>query len=450
MDKSVKLKKIILFDTFSKESRNLLDSFQNAGIEVVAATIEEDGFNPENVISAYGFFLGDYSDQAHIPGKTLYFNQVKIPDLWRIEGNNSSARIMNKNKEVGRIFYTEPSHKRLVKVVDWLDEYSNVRLSEHYNKYGAIFCRTIYNRNGQKVARKFYSASGNELIVENFVTESIMVLWQGRNWVFKNKTEFLVFFIKAAGWDKCDIFFNSLSYPFFVSQSLSANGFRDVLFWNEPVYDEIPGNMQIILKGQAGRCGKIYVQRRAEYDKLIALGADSALVKKLGYIYNFVRDNGHRPEILICTNSDNVAHLSELAHLVSDMQFHVAAITEMSSKLMSVGQLKNVTLYPNVKMSLLDKLFARCDIYLDINYEGEIVDAIHRAFLNNMLILAFEETIHNSDYIADTNTFAEADYKYMAEALCTAIKYPQIIDEALGMQRKEALAADVEDYSLFI
>lgn len=36
--------------------------------------------------------------------------------------------------------------------------------------------------------------------------------------------------------------------------------------------------------------------------------------------------------------------------------FHVAAITEMSSKLMSAGQYDNVSLYPNVKMSVLDSL----------------------------------------------------------------------------------------------
>lgn len=38
------------------------------------------------------------------------------------------------------------------------------------------------------------------------------------------------------------------------------------------------------------------------------------------------------------------------------MHFHVAAITEMSSKLMSAGQYDNVSLYPNVKMSVLDSL----------------------------------------------------------------------------------------------
>ena len=35
---------VLLFDTYSTESRNLYESFQNAGIEVSAAVIEDDGF----------------------------------------------------------------------------------------------------------------------------------------------------------------------------------------------------------------------------------------------------------------------------------------------------------------------------------------------------------------------------------------------------------------------
>ena len=128
------------------------------------------------------------------------------------------------------------------------------------------------------------------------------------------------------------------------------------------------------------------------------------------------------------------------------MHFHVAAITEMSSRLMAVGANENVFLYPNVKTQVLDHLFEKCDIYLDINREGEIVDAVHRAFLNNQLIIAFEETMHNAYYTAPTNTFPEKEYRELAEALNTALRMPQIIDQALQMQKNAALTAKKEDY----
>ncbi len=449
MDKAIETGKItLLFDTFSNESRNLYESFKNTGADFTAAVIEDDGFLPDDVTSVYGFFLGDFSKSDMIPGKPLYFNEIKIPEYWRIEGNNSSAKVMNRNKEAARIFYAEPSHRRLVKIVDWLDDTGNVRLSEHYNKYGAIFCRTVFNKKGQKAMRKFFSPDGREIIVENFVTGDIIVRWQEKDWIFRGKTDLAAFFIRCAGLEDGAIYFNSLSYPFFTSQALAPNGFCDALFWHEPVGAEIPGNMQIILKDQAARTKKIYVQRKESYDRLIELGAPKEKVQQLGYIYSFVRENEHRPQILICTNSENVSHLAELAQLVPQMHFHVAAITEMSSKLMSAGQFDNVSLYPNVKMSVLDSLFEKCDFYLDINHEGEIVDAVHRAFLNNMLIVGFEETMHNAYYTADTNTFKEAEYTDMAEALNTTLVMPQVIDEALEMQCKAAVAASVEDYAI--
>lgn len=369
-----------------------------------------------------------------------------IPDYWRIEGDNSSAKVMDRTRERARIFFTEPTHRRQVKIVDWLDDAGQVRLSEHYNRYGAIFCHTVFNKKGQKALRKFFDVTGREMIVENFVTGDILVRWQDKDWIFRSKTDFIAFFIRCAGLEDTAVYFNSLSYPFFASQALAPNGFRDALFWHEPVGDEIPGNMQIILHDQGTRAKRVFVSRRESYDRLIALGAPSDKVKQLGYIYSFVRENKHRPHILVCTNSENVGHLTELASLMPQMHFHVAAITEMSSKLMSAGQYDNVSLYPNVKMSVLDSLFEKCDFYLDINHEGEIVDAVHRAFLNNMLIVGYEETMHNAYYTADTNTFKESEYANMAEALNLTLAMPHLIDEALAMQKKAAVAADATDY----
>ena len=56
----------LLFDTFSGESRNLLESFKNAGAAFHAAVIEDDGFLPDDVMSVYGFFLGDYKGHKEI------------------------------------------------------------------------------------------------------------------------------------------------------------------------------------------------------------------------------------------------------------------------------------------------------------------------------------------------------------------------------------------------
>ena len=41
----------LLFDFFSMESRNLYESFKNAGVSFTAAVIEDDGFLPDDVVS---------------------------------------------------------------------------------------------------------------------------------------------------------------------------------------------------------------------------------------------------------------------------------------------------------------------------------------------------------------------------------------------------------------
>ena len=46
----------LLFDAFSGESKNLLESFKNAGAAFHVAVIEDDGFLPDDLMSAYGVF----------------------------------------------------------------------------------------------------------------------------------------------------------------------------------------------------------------------------------------------------------------------------------------------------------------------------------------------------------------------------------------------------------
>ena len=145
-----------------------------------------------------------------------------------------------------------------------------------------------------------------------------------------------LYYLEKTGQTQNTLFYNSLSFPFFVSQRLPENGKKDVLFWQEPVENEIPGNMQIILNGNATRTQQIIVQAREAYDRLLSLGADASILSLRGFVYPFKRENLNRREILICTNSDQIAHLKELIEGLSNMHFHIAAIPYISNLLSSV------------------------------------------------------------------------------------------------------------------
>jgi accessory Sec system glycosyltransferase GtfB len=447
MDRGTEMNDVILlFDNYSSDSERLFTSFKLAGYDYPAAVIEDDGFLPEGLISVYGFFLGDFRIELGNKARAKYFNEIRVPDFWEISGNNSIGKVHDLSKERGKIFYAEPKYKRLVRVVDWYDERGVVRSSDHYNQCGALYARTVYNSKGQKVNRSYFSVTGQEIIVENFVTGDILLNEDGETKIFRSKTDFVIHFLIKAGFRQKKIFFNSLSTPFFVSNRLSTKSKQDVLFWQESIGTEIPGNMQIILRGQASRTKQIMVQKKSSYDRLMELGAKAEIVHRLGFVYHFEKENNHQPELLICTNSDNIEHCRELIEALPEIHFHIAALTEMSSKLMSMDSYENVSLYPGVKRSILDELFEKCDFYFDINHESEIVSAVSRAFMHNHLIFAFAETVHNRDYVAEEHIYRKEDVARMISDVRAVLANGIVLREHLQKQKDAALAEGVEAY----
>lgn len=441
---------ILLFDTYGEESKKLHDSFKLSGFNPLTVVIEDDGFLPDDVQSVTGFFLGDYTKADHVSGRPLYFNEVVVPDYWEISGNNQSGKIHNMEMERGRIFYAKPEHKRHVKVVDWLDEKGVVRFCDHYNRYGALYARTAMNAKGEKVTKTYYSPEGKEVLVINHVTGDIILNDEGKTLFFKDMEALTIHYFLRADLQQTRIFYNSLWHSFFVSQRLASSVKSDVLFWNEPKRPDIPGNMQVILDSNAARTNRILVQKRAAYEELIRLGADPSKLDLLGYVYPFEKQNGHGRDALICTNSDNIAHLKELVEGLPEIHFHVAALTEMSSKLMAYGSYENVSLYPNVRMKVLDELFVKSDWYFDVNHENEIVSAVSRAFLFNHLIVAFRETLHNEEYVAPNHVYSKKDVTEMLADVKAMLLAEELLEKHLKEQRHHACAEETDRFASVI
>ena len=437
---------ILLLDNYLQEGKDLYTSFSLTGKEFLTVVIEDDGFLPEEVVSLYGYFLGDFKSESTIWGRPRYFNQITVPEFWEIRGTNSNGSVWDHNRERAKIFYAEPKHKRLIKVIDWYDENGVVRASDHYNCYGALYARTIFNAKGQRVNRSYFSPKGKEVIMENFVTGNIILNYQEKIIIFNSKVELALYFLEKIDAMNSKVYYNSLSLPFFISQRMEPKHKKDILFWQEGERSDIPGNMKVILDKASNRTEKIFVQQEKSYRKLLELGASPDIVFKLGHIYPFARENQGRPQVLICTNSDRIENLMKLVTVFEELHFHIAAITEMSSKLMSMGIYKNVSLYPGVKDKILDELFEQCDFYFDINYENEIVSAIRRAFLQNHLIIGFEETVHNRELIAKEHIFMSKDVDKMVMCIKELLSDEDKMKQHLDLQRKNAMAEEKEAY----
>lgn len=436
---------ILMLDNYGEESMLLHQSFRSAGFEGPVIVIEDDGFLPEDVISVYQYFCGDFRESGKVPGKARYFNQINVPDYWEISGNNTEGKVHDLHRERGRIFYAQPKHKRQARVVDWLDEKGTVRSSDHYNRYGALYARTFFSKDGKRFCKAYFDADGRETLLENFVTRDIILNRGGKVYVLKDKIELVLNLLEELGAMRSRIFLNSLSTPLFVSERMPADRQEDVLFWQEDIGNEIPGNMQLILKGGAKRVKSIYAQKKGCYERLLELGAPREVVKPLGYAYAYGRRNGFQSEALICTNSDRIEKFEELVKALPQMHFHIAALTEMSSKLMGMARYENVTLYPGANTKKIEKLFDSCDYYLDINYESEIVSAVKQAFLHNQLILGFRQTLHNRAYIADEHVFD--NHGAMIAFLNEVMGKEERITGQIDVQKKAAMSVEAASYA---
>lgn len=437
---------INLVEQYNQASWDLHYSLAKSGYSHPTIAIQDDGFLPDDVTSPYLFYTGYVEGE----GQPLYFNQVLVPDFWEIRGDNAQASIFNHDQKRGQIHYAEPKHKRWVKSVDWQDRQGRVRVTDRYNKFGYRYAQSSYNLDGQATLTTYFDKEGREVIVENHQTGDILLNQSGHIHVFKKKTEFIVYYLQVAGFNLDRICYNSLSSPFSTVFSLHQEG-EDILFWQEPIRGEIPGNMRLLLDGK-GRSTKIVVQDKSAYNALLPLLTEEQKrkVTYLGLLYPFVEKELDRKQALILTNSDQLEGIEGLIIRHPDLQFHIGAITEMSSTLTSLGRYANVHLYPNITTAQIQYLYDQCGIYLDINYQGEILSAVRTAFERQQLILAFEETAHNRIYTANNLIFSKeqiAELDACLRAISTDLSVAQFY---LLQQKERAHLATVEEYqSLF-
>ncbi|QDW99914.1 accessory Sec system glycosylation chaperone GtfB [Staphylococcus chromogenes] len=408
---------INLFERFDLNARTLYDTLRLSKQATTTLVIEDDGFLPEDIVTPYRFFA-DMEIAPH--AKPLYFNEVPIPRFWEIEGNNEVAWVKDMGMTRAKINYRQDQKPRVVSHVDWYDAQGRLQFVDHYTEQGVHFAQSVYDLEGTLILRKYLDQQGKEVIYENFVVRSIILNWKGKTYHFQHKVSFILFFIKALNLTDYRFIINSLGLPFAVLYNLETPG-HDLLFWQEQSGGNVPGNMQLMLQGKSTRQFDVVVPDANEYQALTASMTERERqhVHQAGYLYDYQKKNGYTMNILIMTNSDQIHHLPSIIEACPFATFHIGAVTEMSSNLTVLDQYSNVKLFPAIEIETVNKLYQLCDVYLDINEGGEIINAVRRAFYHQLLILAYEEIAHNRTVTAPENCFTKADG---AQALKEALK----------------------------
>lgn len=436
---------LLLIDQFNKGARLLWNSLTLAGYKLPAVAVQYDGFLPEGMVSPYQYYIG--TDPVREKRTPLYFDRLSVPEFQELTSTSAMGEIRDYEELRAKVFYAEPKHRRFVKIVDWLDRNGKTVCSDHYDQYGYRFAQTILDGDQHMALKSYYDRSGREVIVENFLTGDILLTENGKTVHFRTKSDFVVHFLRKMGYGLDRILYNSLSTPFFVADKVKGESEGcNLLFWQEPIGQELPGNMKAILGKGAGNTGTILIQERRAWTRIQELPVDQKRFRRLGYLYPFGKRErkGHRA--LILTNSDQIEKLETIVQGLPELPVSIAAVTEMSAKLLAMERYPNVSLYPAASPEAIAKQLAECDLHLDVNHGNELMNAAAAAFEAEQLIFAFENTVHNRTYICPENIFKPEEAEGMIGRLQLVLNDGKAFEEALLRQHEFAFAATEADY----
>ncbi|TBW91697.1 hypothetical protein [Staphylococcus hominis] len=192
---------------------------------------------------------------------------------------------------------------------------------------------------------------------------------------------------------------------------------------------------------------KVIVPNEKRYSQLAyKLEEQKNIVTKDGYVYKFKKNNSYSNQILCLTNSDQLLYLEQLAQSNPQYDFHIAALTTMSNKLLTLNKYSNIHLYPNVIKKKVIELYEECDIYIDINKGKEILDSVRAAFDYNLLILAEKEITHNADVTAPNNIITSNNEKEFSSILKEIYNNKEKFKNRLIYQHKHAGAMSPSEF----
>ena len=439
-----------VFDTYSRESQDLLHSMQESGFTHPTVVLEPNGFLPDGVESPFLYFLGQPKGEK----RGRYFNEVPVPDFWEISGDNSSGKVNYYGQEKARIAYHAASYKRIVESVEWLDDTGQVVMIERYDQYGRKIAVTTCDAQGHPLVTTYFEGDTERLTENHQTGDLILTLANQPMRIFKNRLDYFVFYLEYRGFNLDGLVYNTLATSFSLSLQLGNKGIkgRDVLVWQEPLHDSLPGNMQLILKSPEIRTKKILIPQNATYHRALQLSAQGqhASFGPLGYLYDFKVKDDIRKDAFVLTNSDQIEALTYLVESLPDVTFRVAALTEMSASLLSMVRYPNVVLYQNISQERIQELLKISSIYLDINHYAEVQGIVRKAFEHQQVILAFSHTVHDRTYLAQANIFEQGKEADLVARIKEIYQSVDRYKEAVAQQISQSSSIDPAEFKAYL
>ena len=374
--------------------------------------LNDDRFLPVGFISMFDFIINNVSP---LPKSFNDVNLacVKLPTYYSITlDTNLYGFIHHLGHTRGKVWFRRDCPDACAERVERLDENGNIVRLDFYNRYGFIAYSDFYNEEKEAVSRSYYSADNKPILNYSYSTDTYCLL---------RDCQVLMTF---SGIDELTSHILSLLHA--AGERIIPTTFHQIsLLKQEKLLDE---QTDIILF-QTGNDYRNYIEDSTvhrESQRIILMNNEStkkyaSTISEPAHMIRYVnrkkRITPSGQHALTLTCSDKIEGLAELAQANPHITFHVAANTMVSQTLLSYERYGNVKIYPGVSFQKLLELFSISSFYLDINYYDEIFDSIVSAVVAPLLLMGFEDTLHNPDYILRACIFPKGAHHAFSDAL---------------------------------
>ena len=414
---------ILIVDELGNAEKNILELIENVG------------FKDCKTIEAIDLFCGKSENNDVLKEKDLYYVFIDIPQYWSVRADELNGAIYDNKTKKANIYFKNPKEKRMVSRVEWIDRNNTVYRIDYYNKYGYKYCSENV-KGGNVISREFYDRNGDIKVIEQTVSKTYTTLGTANSpRSYRGFADYLEAYLKSNEiydeniWLTSDEILNKFAgdYGNFKISYLPQNRL----------------NSDLTETNQTNKAFRILCSEEQQVN-WYKENSDCKCDRLYLYFENNESKFGKK-EAFIITETDQLEYIEQLINDFPEIIFHIAASTIMSDKLTRLDINNNVELYPCITEQKRKELFERCDVYLDINHYRELYNAVNQALINNMLILAFDNTVHSKELYPMENIFDSSNYVKMKETLKNIITNRMIFNEYIDMQKKQLkqLAAKV-------
>lgn len=391
--------------------------------KIIIELAENVGFKECKTIEAIDLFCGISERNDVLKEKDRYYAFIDIPQYWSVRADGLNGAIYDNKTKKANIYFKNPIEKRMVSRVEWIDRNNTVYKVDYYNKYGYMYCSENVS-GGNVTVREFYDRNGDIKVLEQtgpktYTTFGTRISPKS----YRGFADYLEAYLK----------YNKI---YDENIWLTSDEILNKFAWDY-------GNFKISYLPQNRLNSDLTVITRTNTAFRILCSEEQQVNwykensnYKCDRVYSYFENNElkfGKKEALTITESDQLEYIEQLINDFPEITFHIAASTIMSDKLTRLDINNNVELYPCITEQKRKELFERCDIYLDINHYRELYNAVNEAMVNNMIILAFDNTAHSKELYPMGNIFESSNYVKMKETLKNIItNNNQTVDEKKG------------------